>query len=331
MLVTNILLYTLNSMPEDSWVAVAPEFANNTMSTQIRKPTTAYQYFCKEHSESAKAELQGAFDIAAYGRLLKEKFNSCTNRERYEQMARQDALRYQHEMHQADVAALQRTEQLQQERQQILLDTDGGHQRTTRKALLKKIKTKKKKNKKQKGKPKAHADDREFVDDDDDSSEGSWDDDDSSSSSQEQKDKPKKQRSQKQIEQRARTQKAKAEKEAYIESRQSDLRKERSSQAKRRLDFLLQQSNIFQHFGNVQQDAAKYGVKTGKTNRHDNEEDESAALEEADEHEATFLSQQPSTLAFGKMRSYQLEGLNWMVRLQENGVNGILADEVSQS
>lgn len=27
-------------------------------------------------------------------------------------------------------------------------------------------------------------------------------------------------------------------------------------------------------------------------------------------------------------RSYQLEGLNWMIRLQENGINGILADEM---
>ena len=28
------------------------------------------------------------------------------------------------------------------------------------------------------------------------------------------------------------------------------------------------------------------------------------------------------------MRPYQLEGLNWMVKLQEHGVNGILADEM---
>ena len=27
-------------------------------------------------------------------------------------------------------------------------------------------------------------------------------------------------------------------------------------------------------------------------------------------------------------RPYQLEGLNWMLRLQEHGVNGILADEM---
>ena len=51
-------------------------------------------------------------------------------------------------------------------------------------------------------------------------------------------------------------------------------------------------------------------------------------LEEADTHQATFLTTQPSTLGFGTMRQYQLEGLNWMIRLQENGVNGILADEV---
>lgn len=42
---------------------------------------------------------------------------------------------------------------------------------------------------------------------------------------------------------------------------------------------------------------------------------------EVDEHEATYLTTQPSTLGGGKMRQYQLEGLNWMIRLQENGVS----------
>lgn len=31
---------------------------------------------------------------------------------------------------------------------------------------------------------------------------------------------------------------------------------------------------------------------------------------------------------FGTMRAYQLEGLNWMIKLHDNGINGILADEV---
>lgn len=29
------------------------------------------------------------------------------------------------------------------------------------------------------------------------------------------------------------------------------------------------------------------------------------------------------------MRDYQVRGLNWMISLYENGINGILADEVS--
>lgn len=28
------------------------------------------------------------------------------------------------------------------------------------------------------------------------------------------------------------------------------------------------------------------------------------------------------------MRDYQLAGLNWLIRLYENGINGILADEM---
>jgi SNF2 family DNA or RNA helicase len=30
----------------------------------------------------------------------------------------------------------------------------------------------------------------------------------------------------------------------------------------------------------------------------------------------------------GEMRDYQVRGLNWMISLYENGINGILADEV---
>jgi SNF2 family DNA or RNA helicase len=30
----------------------------------------------------------------------------------------------------------------------------------------------------------------------------------------------------------------------------------------------------------------------------------------------------------GVMRGYQLQGLNWMVSLHHNGLNGILADEM---
>lgn len=43
----------------------------------------------------------------------------------------------------------------------------------------------------------------------------------------------------------------------------------------------------------------------------------------------TRLTVQPATLAGeGKLRDYQLDGLNWMVSLYETGINGILADEM---
>jgi SWI/SNF-related matrix-associated actin-dependent regulator of chromatin subfamily A member 5 len=37
--------------------------------------------------------------------------------------------------------------------------------------------------------------------------------------------------------------------------------------------------------------------------------------------ETTRLTVQPTCIK-GSMRPYQLEGLNWMIKLQENGVNG---------
>lgn len=40
------------------------------------------------------------------------------------------------------------------------------------------------------------------------------------------------------------------------------------------------------------------------------------------------LSQQPSVIKGGQMREYQLQGLNWLIHLYDNGINGILADEM---
>lgn len=30
----------------------------------------------------------------------------------------------------------------------------------------------------------------------------------------------------------------------------------------------------------------------------------------------------------GEMRDYQIKGLNWLITLRENGINGILGDEM---
>ena len=36
----------------------------------------------------------------------------------------------------------------------------------------------------------------------------------------------------------------------------------------------------------------------------------------------------PLDVKTGKMRDYQVRGLNWLISLYENGINGILADEM---
>ena len=42
------------------------------------------------------------------------------------------------------------------------------------------------------------------------------------------------------------------------------------------------------------------------------------------------LSMQPSVIKGGQMREYQLQGLNWLIHLYDNGINGILADEMAR-
>lgn len=313
-------------------------------------------------------------------------------KKKYEDLAAQDKSRFLAESHKRDVEAMQRKERLQKERETLILDDQGeGRTRRSRmkeqkKAEKKRVKKQEKKkvkaaSKKKKGKKEKKRssgggdDDSDYQDDNDsDSSSSSYQDDSSSASSSssdsssDSEDSYKKKApkrpvkvSQAVLQRREQAKQEKLEKEKYIEQRQSNVRSERAEQAKRRLEYLLKQSDIFSHFGNVKQEKARLGLSSSaaatssqleskstaamsssgenkaivrkpsgtlgeKVNDYQDEEER----EEADQHDATFLTAQPSTLGGGKMRQYQLEGLNWMIRLQENGVNGILADEVSE-
>ncbi|KAK4755650.1 hypothetical protein SAY87_009407 [Trapa incisa] len=100
-----------------------------------------------------------------------------------------------------------------------------------------------------------------------------------------------------------------------------------------RLKYLLEQTEIFAHFAKGNQAASQKKIR-GR-GRHaskmtEEEEDEECLKEEEDGLSGTGntrLVAQPSCIQ-GKMRDYQLAGLNWMIRLYENGINGILADEM---
>ncbi|KAF6176679.1 hypothetical protein GIB67_034541 [Kingdonia uniflora] len=106
-----------------------------------------------------------------------------------------------------------------------------------------------------------------------------------------------------------------------------------NNKGKGRLKYLLQQTEIFSHFAKGSQSASQ--KKPRGRGRHaskitEEEEDEEYLKEEDDDYAAagsTRLVAQPACIQ-GKMRDYQLAGLNWLIRLYENGINGILADEM---
>ena len=355
------------------WVAVAPQFdGDDGISNNIKPAQTAYGFFQKgEMTEQIKAEHiasnSGKFEVGLYSRAVRDRWNDLDNtaKEPYESLAQKDMFRFRSESHLADVAAIERRERLQKERETLLLDDEGGDQRGTRGQRTKKERKEKKRIKKQQKKKKKKKDtpsdnennngddDDEYVDamDDDENSDAySEDSDGDSSDSSDDDGNPKKKKSkpaprkvsQEQLDRRKMAQQEKREKETIIAEQQEGIQKEKAAQAKKRLDFLLKQSSIFSNFGQVKQDEALFGTKTNVNNKPNDGEgegsmsrrdagnaDQEEELKEADEHQATFLTSQPTTIGFGKMRDYQLEGLNWMIGLQENGVNGILADEVS--
>lgn len=129
-------------------------------------------------------------------------------------------------------------------------------------------------------------------------------------------------------------QKLKKEKLAEALSQQnSAIDADMNNKAKGRLKFLLQQTEIFAHFAQGA-DAAKEKKPRGRGRLQskitEEEEDEEYLKEEENSltgSGSTRLMTQPSCIQ-GKMRDYQLAGLNWLIRLYENGINGILADEM---
>ncbi|WIA10295.1 hypothetical protein OEZ86_000436 [Tetradesmus obliquus] len=106
-----------------------------------------------------------------------------------------------------------------------------------------------------------------------------------------------------------------------------------AARTQNRLQFLLRQAEIFQHFApadTLQKAATK---KRGRGRHARDEDDEDAELlrdEEADggASQVHRLQVQPSILTGGTLREYQLQGLNWLIHLYDNGINGILADEM---
>ncbi|CAH9091552.1 unnamed protein product [Cuscuta epithymum] len=115
-----------------------------------------------------------------------------------------------------------------------------------------------------------------------------------------------------------------------LDAQNASIDADMNNKGKGRLKYLLKQTEIFSHFAKGDQTSQK---KTKGRGRHaskvtEEEEDEEYLKDEEDGLSGnTRLLTQPSCIQ-GKMRDYQLAGLNWLIRLYENGINGILADEM---
>ncbi|KAG0176108.1 SWI/SNF- matrix-associated actin-dependent regulator of chromatin sub A member 5, partial [Apophysomyces sp. BC1021] len=77
---------------------------------------------------------------------------------------------------------------------------------------------------------------------------------------------------------------------------------------------------------------AEKRIEEGSRRRRktEKEEDEEILKDESNEgnEQLTVFTESPAYVTGGTLRDYQVQGLNWMVSLYENGINGILADEM---
>lgn len=101
-------------------------------------------------------------------------------------------------------------------------------------------------------------------------------------------------------------------------------------QRDKRLNYLMAQSEVFAHFmeesGTSSGKAGKKG-KGGRTKMSEAAEDANLMRTAQSKLRVTKVHSQPKCIT-ATLRAYQLEGLNWLVKLHDNGINGILADEM---
>ncbi|EPQ30497.1 uncharacterized protein PFL1_02023 [Pseudozyma flocculosa PF-1] len=125
-----------------------------------------------------------------------------------------------------------------------------------------------------------------------------------------------------------------------------EMSKSKLADSMKRFSYLLGQTELFQHFIDIkkgrdpefakmleesQEQSKKKGKRSGDNRRRKTEkEEDEELLKEGDEAEegAFVFNESPAYVKGGKMRDYQVQGLNWMISLYHNGINGILADEM---
>ena len=112
----------------------------------------------------------------------------------------------------------------------------------------------------------------------------------------------------------------------------------------KRFKYLLGLTDLFQHFINAKADRDpnfqrvlasidnnevnhKHTEANNRRRKTEKEEDEELLNDEVETPAITEFTESPGYI-HGKLRPYQIQGLNWLISLYENNLSGILADEM---
>ena len=131
-----------------------------------------------------------------------------------------------------------------------------------------------------------------------------------------------------------------------LDASRSEMNRQKTVDSWKRFSYLLGQTELFQHFIDIKKDrdpefaalldesANQRGKKSRASGDHrhhhrksEREEDEEMLQEETEDQVFTFR-ESPGYVQGGTMKDYQIQGLNWLISLYHNGINGILADEM---